>query len=107
MQDAETHGERGFHVRALLQYAAALAARSDTHDAAERAYHRALALAQPLGMQPWAALAQQGLAAVYRARGQHQLAHTALDAALAIWRTLGVPRRIAQVESLTAQLTAA
>ena len=107
MRDAEIHGERGFHVRALLQYAAALAARSDTHADAERAYQRALALAQLLGMQPWAALVQQGLAAVHRARGQHQLAHSALQAALAIWRTLAVPRRIAQVEALSAQLTAA
>lgn len=103
MQEAQDHGERAFYVRALLQHAAAVLRSPDGCADAVREYGRALKLAHQLGVQPWAALARQGLAQAHRLQGRLDLADEALASALAGWRELQAPARVAQVEALRAQ----
>ena len=97
MQDTARHGERAFHVRARLQYAASLLADPLQLQAAEAEYTEALAQALALGMPPWAALAHTGVAEVRELRGDQAGAQDAGRAAVEIWRQLEAPRRVAEL----------
>jgi ATP/maltotriose-dependent transcriptional regulator MalT len=89
-------GERGFHVRALLQLADVLVDQEDCERALEL-YADARVRAQTLGMRPWIALAWQGTARVHRARAADAEATFAFDRAVEIWTALDAPRRLAQI----------
>jgi class 3 adenylate cyclase len=104
LHDTQGCGELGFQVRAQLQYAAALAQSPGRQADAAQAYAEALAQARELAMPPWAALAQQGLAALHEAAGRPDLAGAALEAALRIWRELAAPARVAELSAWRARL---
>jgi hypothetical protein len=95
--DTSTRGERGFHVRALLQLARVLADAPNEHAKALFHFAEAERLALQLGMPPWAALALQGAGMLHVQQGDELLATRAFDAALAIWKRLEAPARIAEV----------
>jgi hypothetical protein len=101
VQDTEACGEVGFHVRALLQYAAVLAAIEGERAEAARTYTLAIDRARQLGMRPWIALAQQGLARLHQAEGRGDAAAALNEAALQFWRESNAHAR---VEQLTAEL---
>ncbi|HKP62164.1 MAG TPA: adenylate/guanylate cyclase domain-containing protein [Polyangiales bacterium] len=100
-------GERGFHVRALVQLGRVLGDRSQDRRRALDVYSEALALARQLDTAPWCALALQGKAGVHSAEGQLAAAAEAFDAALEIWRRVEAPARVAQVTELRRTLAAA
>jgi class 3 adenylate cyclase/tetratricopeptide (TPR) repeat protein len=104
VRDTEAVGERGFHVRALLQYAAALGATAGREPQAALTFNRALEQAEQLGMWPWMALAHHGLAKLHETAGQRELAIGALQPALRIWRQLDAAARVAQVSAWTERL---
>ena len=101
LEDTARHGERGFHVRARLQYAATLLADPQQLAAAKVTYGETLAQARELDMQPWAALAAAGLARAREQSGELTAAREAGRAALELWRKLEVPARIRELSRFT------
>jgi class 3 adenylate cyclase/tetratricopeptide (TPR) repeat protein len=104
LRETESSGEHGFHVRAQLQYAAALAETSGQRPAAALVLAQAYEQAQRLGMWPWMALADHGLARLHEAEAEYGPAHDALERALRIWQQLEAPARVQQVTSWIARL---
>jgi predicted ATPase len=100
LEDARKHGERGFAVRALLQYAHAVAADAELRDTAVLAYTDALTHAQQLGMQPSAAVALTGLAEVLVRQGRVAEARESLLAAQGLWEALRAPVRVSELRAL-------
>jgi class 3 adenylate cyclase/tetratricopeptide (TPR) repeat protein len=99
VQETARCGERGFHVRALIQLADVLADQAEHGARALAVYPDALERARALGMRPWAALAWQGMGRVHRARSADELAAGAFDCAHELWTELQAPKRLAQVAS--------
>lgn len=96
--DTAACGERGFHVRALIQLARVLCDQPEQHKLALARYAEAEHQALQLGMPPWAALAIQGAGTVHAAqRNKHQAAQC-YDTARALWQKLEVPARIDEID---------
>jgi tetratricopeptide (TPR) repeat protein len=96
--DTRSLGEHGFHVRALLHYAAALSATAGKYEQAMSCYSEAFQTAERLGMVPWMAFVQQGRAQLHALEGNRGEAQRAFDSAIALWRSLDAPARIVQLE---------
>jgi tetratricopeptide (TPR) repeat protein len=69
-------------------------------------YHQALALAEELGMRPLQAHCHRGLGTLYAQTGQRQLAHTALSAAIVLYRDMAMTFWLPQTEATLAQVEA-
>jgi class 3 adenylate cyclase/tetratricopeptide (TPR) repeat protein len=104
-------GERGYHVCALVQLAAAQAATASERKQARQTYAQALDAARQIGMPPWEGMCWRGLAGLDLAAGDARAASVGVERALACWAGLGAPRRIAELEQMRervrAQLSAA
>ena len=97
VRDTAACGERGFHVRALVQLARVLADIASERTRALSIYGDAEARARQLGMSPWIALALQGAGRVHAALGDPADAERAYAAASDVWSRLEVPARVAQL----------
>lgn len=91
-------GERGFHVRALIQLARVLSDLPAKRGRALLHYADAEHQALQLGMQPWAALAVQGAGAAHAAQGDKERAAQCFDTARALWQRLGASARVEELE---------
>jgi class 3 adenylate cyclase/tetratricopeptide (TPR) repeat protein len=100
LEDARQHGERGFSVRALLQYADVVAADPGRAQAAHQLYRDALAQARALEMQPSVAQAHTGIAITAHTFGDPGLAQESQARARNVWQQLGALRRVADLERL-------
>jgi tetratricopeptide (TPR) repeat protein len=104
VNDTQRCGERGFHVRALVQLARVLTDMPGQRDRALATCIEAETSATQLGMPPWAALARQGAGRLYAAGGDKVEAAQAYAVASAIWHRLEVPARILEVARLSDEL---
>ena len=86
---ARQHQERANEAYALHQLGV-IQAHADPPDVvqAEAHYQQALSLANELGMRPLQAHCHRGLGTLYAATGQQDQAHTALVAAMALYRAM-------------------
>jgi class 3 adenylate cyclase len=71
---------------------------------AEAAYHEALALADKLGMRPLQAYCHRGLGMLYTTTGQQAQAHTALSAAIELYRAMDMTFWLPETEAALAQV---
>jgi class 3 adenylate cyclase/tetratricopeptide (TPR) repeat protein len=104
VRDTEACGEVGFHVRALLQYAAVLSALDGQRAQATSTYALAIDRARQLGMRPWVALAQHGLARLHELEGRSDAAADLLESALQYWRESNARARVEQLTAESARL---
>ena len=102
---SEAHQERG-HAAYALWLLGEVAAQRASPEAAQAAarYQQTLALAEELGMRPLVAHCHRGLGTLYAATGQWALAHAALVAALALYRTMAMTFWLPQTEAALAQV---
>jgi tetratricopeptide (TPR) repeat protein len=70
----------------------------------ETAYHEALALAEALGMRPLQAHCHRGLGMLYATTGQQAQAHTALSAAIELYRAMDMTFWLPETEAALAQV---
>ena len=73
-------------------------------EAAEAYYQQALTLADELGMRPLVAHCHRGLGTLYARTGQHAQARTALYAAIAQYRAMGMTFWLPEAEAALAQV---
>jgi tetratricopeptide (TPR) repeat protein len=105
LEYAQTHRERGREAWALR-----CLGEMHTHppvpdlSSAEAHYRQALAMADELGMRPLQAHCHQGLGLVYAQTGQREQAHTALSAAISLYRAMDMTFWLPQTEAALAQL---
>jgi tetratricopeptide (TPR) repeat protein len=71
---------------------------------AETAYQEALALAEALGMRPLQAHCHRGLGMLYATTGQQAQAHTALAAAIELYRAMDMTFSLPETEAALAQV---
>ena len=71
---------------------------------AEAHYRQALTLAEELGMRPLQAHCHRGLGTLYAATGQHEQAHPALSAAIALYSSMAMTFWLPQTEAALAQV---
>ena len=102
---ARERQERG-HQAYALRLLGEIAARRDPpeREQAESHYQQALALADELGMRPLVAHCHRGLGTLYRQMGRLAEAHTALSAAIALYRTMEMTFWLPQAEAALAQV---
>jgi tetratricopeptide (TPR) repeat protein len=102
---ARTHQERGNQAYAL-RLLGEIAAHCDPpeREQAESHYQQALALADELGMRPLHAHCHRGLGMLYRQMGRLAEAHTALSAAIELYRTMDMTFWLPQTEAALAQV---
>ena len=74
------------------------------HDQAEEYYHQALALADDLGMRPLVVHCHLGLGTLYARIGCRAEAHTALSAAIELYRAMEMTFWLPQAEATLAQV---
>jgi tetratricopeptide (TPR) repeat protein len=101
-RDLKQRGHEAYALR-LLGEIAAQRQPPDT-ESAVAAYRQALALADELGMRPLQAHCHRDLGTLYARRGQQAQARTALSAAVALYRAMGMTFWLPQTEALLAQL---
>jgi tetratricopeptide (TPR) repeat protein len=101
----QEHGNQAYTLRLLGESAA----RCDPleSESAETHYRQALALADELGMRPLVAHCHLGLGTLYAATGQREPAHTALSAAIALYRAMDMTFWLPQAEAALAQVEGA
>jgi tetratricopeptide (TPR) repeat protein len=102
---SRTHKAQG-HEAWSLRLLGALA-RQDHHPdgaLAETHYRHALALANELGMRPLQAHCHAGLGTLYTTTGRWEAARTALSAAIALYRAMGMTFWLPQTEVALAQV---
>jgi tetratricopeptide (TPR) repeat protein len=73
---------------------------------AEAAYREALTLAEELGMRPLQAHCHRGLGRLYTVIGQREQAHTALSAAIEMYKSMDMTFWLPQTEAALAQVDA-
>jgi class 3 adenylate cyclase/tetratricopeptide (TPR) repeat protein len=102
---ARAHQERGNQAYAL-QLLGEIAAHQDPleMESAEHHYQQALALAEELGMRPLVAHCHHGLGRLYCQTDRHELAHTALAAAIELYRAMDMTFWLPQTEAALAQV---
>ena len=104
LEFSRTHQERSHETYALWllgEYAAHRGLLES--EKAEAHYRQALAQAEELGMRPLQAHCHLGLGTLYAANGQRELARTALDAAIALYRAMEMTLWLPQAEATLAQ----
>src|SRR5262249_51952646 len=91
---------RGHEARALYELDA-IHAHTDFPDTpqAEAHYHRALALAEELGMRPLQAHCHRGLGTLYAATGQREQARSELTTAIDLYRAIEMMFWLPQAEA--------
>ena len=96
--------ERGFQAYALrlVGYIAAQHEPPNVEQAAAD-YHRALALAEELGMRPLQAHCHRGLGTLYATTGQREQAHAALSTAIDLYRAMDMTFWLPEAEAALAQ----
>jgi class 3 adenylate cyclase/tetratricopeptide (TPR) repeat protein len=102
---AQQHQERGNQAYAL-RLLGEIAARRELPEweQAESHYRQALALADELGMRPLVAHCHSGLGTLYLKMAQREQAHTALSAAIALYRAMEMHFWLPQAEATLAQV---
>ena len=105
MAHARAHQERG-HQAYALRLLGEIAARREPPESNQAGdyYRQALALAEELGMRPLQAHCHRGLGTLYAATGQREPAHTALSAAMALYRAMDMTFWLPQTEGALAQV---
>ena len=104
---AQQRKERGNEALALHQLGVVQAhAASPDVEQAEAHYQQALALANALGMRPLQAHCHRGLGTLYAAIGQREQAHTALSAAIEMYKSMDMTFWLPQTEAALAQVDA-
>ena len=93
VQETSACGERGFHVKALVQLGDVLADDPAHSGLALQVYDQALTRARELGMQPYVAFALGGMSRLLARRGEGQRAESLRREAAALWTQLGAPAR--------------
>jgi tetratricopeptide (TPR) repeat protein len=102
---AREYKTRGQEARALwLLGEIAMHGNSPDAAQAEAHYRQALALAEELGMRPLQAHCHRGLGTLYATTGQREQAHTALAAAIALYRAMDMTFWLPQAEAVLAQV---
>jgi tetratricopeptide (TPR) repeat protein len=96
-QETKAHGERGFHVQALIQLADVLADLPGESERALRVYGDALDQATALGMRPWMARAWHGIGRAHDARNAAGPAAAAFQSASELWSELEAAKRVALI----------
>jgi tetratricopeptide (TPR) repeat protein len=102
---AHARKERGFQAYAL-RLVGDIAVQHDSPNVEQAAadYHRALALAEELGMRPLQAHCHRGLGTLYATIGQREQAHAELSAAIALYRAMAMTFWPPQAQAMLAQL---
>ena len=102
---ARTRKARGWEAHAL-HVLGDIASHCDPPDSeqAEAHYRQALALADELGMRPLQAHCHLALGTLYSRTGQREQARSALAAAIALYRTMGMTFWLPQAEAALAQV---
>jgi len=105
LAQARARQERGNQAYAL-RLLGAIAARHEPSapELAAAHYQQALALAEELGMHPLQAHCQRDLGALYASLGQREPAHTALSAAVALYRAMAMTFWLPQTEAALVRL---
>ena len=104
LEFSRTHQERSHETYALWLLSEYAAHRGLLEsEKAEAHYRQALAQAEELGMRPLQAHCHLGLGTLYAANGQRELARTALDAAIALYRAMEMTLWLPQAEATLAQ----
>jgi tetratricopeptide (TPR) repeat protein len=105
IEHSRAHKERG-HQAYALRLLGEIAAQHHPPDVphAEARYQQALALAEELGMRPLQAHCHRGLGTLYAVTGQREQAHSALAAAIALYRAMDMTFWLPQTEAALAQV---
>jgi tetratricopeptide (TPR) repeat protein len=105
LESSVARKERGFQAYALrlVGEIAAQHGRPDV-DEAESNYHRALAVAEELGMRPLMAHCHLGLGMLYANIGQREQACSELSTAIALYRAMGMTFWLPQAEAALTQV---
>jgi tetratricopeptide (TPR) repeat protein len=100
-----TYKERG-HLAYTLRLLGEITAQREPPEVeqATEYYQQALALAEELGMRPLVAHCQRGLGTLYQRIGRREQAHTALSAAIALYRAMEMTLWLPRVEEALAQV---
>jgi tetratricopeptide (TPR) repeat protein len=102
---ARAHQERGNQAYALHTLGEIGARRDPPESNQARDYYRqALALADELGMRPLQAHCHRGLGMLYATTGQQAQAHTALSAAIELYRAMEMTFWLPETEAALAQV---
>ena len=116
LEEAHAHAERALaHARAYqergnqayaLRLLGEITARREPLEVEEAAaqYQQALTLAEELGMRPLVAHCHRSLGTLYATSGQREQAHTALSAAIALYRAMAMTFWLSQTEAALAQV---
>jgi predicted ATPase/class 3 adenylate cyclase len=102
---AHTHQERG-HQAYALRLLGDIATRREPpeRERAEAHYHKALTLAEELGMRPLVAHCHLGLGKLYTTIGRHVEARAELDTAIKLYRSMEMTFWLPQAKAVLAQV---